>query len=189
MAEPNATPIEEKPPVIVQEEPKNNESTKKPPTNPTPTKSSNNYLKSLEITDFDLDFNKNTTSYTISIDSNVTSLNIKPVVEHEKASYKITDNENLEDGSIIKITVTAEDGKTKEYEINIKKDKTIVEENNNKQTIENKTEKPKDSFDNNTKKIIMVIIGIIGLLVIIGLICIINNIRENRKLDKLLSDD
>lgn len=189
LIEPNINTIEEKPPVVVPEKPKSDEITKSPTTIPIATKSSNSYLKSLEITNYNFDFNKNTTNYTISIDSGVTSLEIKPVVEHAKASYKIVGNENLQDGSVIKIIVTAENGKTKEYTVSIKKEKKIVEENKNEQNTEEKKEKLKLSFSKTLKKVIMVISGIIGLFVIIGLICVINDIRENRRLDKLLKDD
>lgn len=189
LIEPKTTQVEEKPPIIVPEESQNNEITKKPETITTTFKSGNNYLESLEITNYNLDFNKYTTTYTTSIDSTVTSLDIKPVVEQGKASYKITGNENLEDGSVIKIMVTAEDGETKEYNINIEKEKAITAENKNEKIIVDKTDKPKESFFIANKKIIIVISGIVGLLVIIGLIFIINNIRENRKFDKLLGDD
>ncbi len=183
---PNTTTAKEETPTIVPEKQQTTESTKK---TTTVTKSSNNYLKSMEISDHNIDFNKDNTNYEVAIDSNVNSLDIKPVVEHGSASYKISGNENLEDGSIVKVVVSAENGSTREYDIKVKKTQTNSEETSNGQITDNKEQKPEKKFDKLTNKIVFIVGGIFGLFVLIGLICIINNIRDNRRLDKLLDDD
>lgn len=81
--------------------------------------SNNNNLASLEIVDHNINFNKDTYDYEIT--TNLDSLEIKASAEDEKAKIEIVGNENLENGSKIIVRVTAEDGSTKEYNINIKK--------------------------------------------------------------------
>lgn len=80
-------------------------------------------IKSLVIKGYDLDFKSDIYDYDLLIGSE-NSLDIKVVLNSEKASYEIVDNENLVNGSIIKIKVKAEDGSSLEYKINIKKVKT-----------------------------------------------------------------
>ncbi len=79
--------------------------------------SNNNNLASLEIVDHSIDFNKDTYDYEIT--TKLDSLEIKALAEDEKAKIDIIGNENLENGSKIIVRVTAEDGSTKEYNINI----------------------------------------------------------------------
>lgn len=79
--------------------------------------SNNNNLASLEIVDHNINFNKDTYDYEIT--TNLDSLEIKASAEEEKAKIEIVGNENLENGSKIIVRVTAEDGSTKEYNINI----------------------------------------------------------------------
>lgn len=81
------------------------------------TISNNNNLASLEIEDHNIDFNKDTYDYEVT--TNLDSLEIKALAEDEKAKIEIIGNENLENGSKIIVRVTAEDGSTKEYNINI----------------------------------------------------------------------
>lgn len=81
------------------------------------TISNNNNLASLEIDNHNIDFNKDTYDYEVT--TNLDSLEIKALAEDEKAKIEIIGNENLENGSKIIVRVTAEDGSTKEYNINI----------------------------------------------------------------------
>lgn len=81
------------------------------------TISNNNNLASLEIVDHNINFNKDTYDYEIT--TNLDSLEIKALAENEKAKIEIVGNKNLENGSKIIVRVTAEDGSTKEYNINI----------------------------------------------------------------------
>lgn len=93
-------------------------------------KSNNVNLKSLEIEEQELSpaFSPETTSYTIQIAEEVTKLEIKAEAEDEKATVTIKGNEELKEGeNIITITVTAEDGTTKNYEIKVAKSANGVE--------------------------------------------------------------
>lgn len=94
-------------------------------TTTTTTKSSDATLKSLTSSVVDIDFNKNTTKYTVYVDKTVTSLELKAVANHSKATVKITGDENFVVGTnLVTVKVTAEDGKTtKTYEITVIKSK------------------------------------------------------------------
>lgn len=103
-------------------------------TDPTPNKSSNNYLKELEIIDYPLSpkFNKETTSYTINVPYDIeklSDLKITTKLEDSNAKIKILDDKgnvikdmNLVVGmNVVKYEVTAQDGSVREYIININK--------------------------------------------------------------------
>lgn len=87
---------------------------------PLVNKSDNNYIKSLYIKGYELGFNKRVKNYILSINKDDTKLNIKPVLDDEKASYEILGNSNLKEGSIIKIIVTASNQEKTTYQISIK---------------------------------------------------------------------
>lgn len=89
-----------------------------------PSKASDKALKTLEVTPEGLDpkFNPETTSYTINVGADVEKLEIKAAPNDEKATVEITGNESLVAGdNAVKITVTAQDGTTRIYTINVKK--------------------------------------------------------------------
>ncbi len=88
-------------------------------TKPLLNKSSNNYIKSLVITGYDLNFSKRVRNYNLKVKKGTKSLDIKPILEDEKASYEIVGNNNIEDGKVIKIIVTAENQVKNVYQINI----------------------------------------------------------------------
>lgn len=89
------------------------------------TLSNNNYISKLTITGYNLNFNKDILKYNLKIKKEK-KLDINIELEDKKSNYKIIDNNNLKNNSIIKIIVTAEDNTTRTYEIHIKnKDKII----------------------------------------------------------------
>lgn len=80
-------------------------------------------LKSLtikECSDFELKENK--FSYNVKIKDSVKKLTLDYVTSDENAEVSISGNENLKNGSKVKILVTAQDGTKKEYVLNIVKD-------------------------------------------------------------------
>ena len=81
-----------------------------------PSKASDKALKTLEVTPEGLDpeFDPETTSYTLNVGADVEKLEIKAAPNDEKATVEIT-------GNAVKITVTAQDGTTRIYTINVKK--------------------------------------------------------------------
>lgn len=89
-----------------------------------PSKASDKALKTLEVTPEGLDpeFDPETTSYTLNVGADVEKLEIKATPNDEKATVEITGNESLVAGdNAVKITVTAQDGTTRIYTINVKK--------------------------------------------------------------------
>lgn len=86
--------------------------------------SSNNDLKSLKIEQYELvpAFDPDVTEYSMKISENSDALIVDAEAEDEKAEVKITGNDELLTGeNVIEILVTAEDGSTKKYTINVTK--------------------------------------------------------------------
>lgn len=78
-------------------------------------------LSSLTVSGYELNFDSNTYNYTLEIKKE-NSLTIEAVTEDSNAIYMIEGNNNLKDNSVIKVIVTAEDGKTmQEYSITVDK--------------------------------------------------------------------
>lgn len=82
--------------------------------------SNNNYISNLKIDGYNLEFSKRVKNYVLEIKKNVNKLDIKPVLEDDSASYIIKGNDNLTEGSVIKIIVTAENGARATYQITVK---------------------------------------------------------------------
>ena len=110
-------------------------------------------ISEINIKGYDINFSKNKQVYSLKID-NEKKLDIEIVLEDSTSSYKIVGNDNLKDGSIIKINTTSKDGSIREYQIIIEK--------------ENKT--------------FLYIIGTILILSVLGLIVyvVISKIKENK---------
>lgn len=90
-------------------------------------KSSNANLKSISVSEGNLtpEFNENTLSYTVNVDSNVSSIDI--IAGLNKAQTIVGDGvHNLNYGdNMISLAVTAEDGTTKTYTINVIRNQEI----------------------------------------------------------------
>lgn len=84
--------------------------------------SSDGYLKSLELSDGNLypAFSKTVYNYSVKVDNNVKSVSVSAVASHNKASVKVSGSDELKVGNNQRvITVTAENGGTKRYTVNI----------------------------------------------------------------------
>ena len=79
-----------------------------------------NYLVDLKIANHDINFYKQNNEYDITIGDEET-LSITPVLEDDSATYQITGNSKLSNGSKIKIEVLSQDGEKRLYILNIKK--------------------------------------------------------------------
>ena len=92
-------------------------------------KSSNVNLSSLSIENFSFspEFNKEIEKYFLSVNQDITSLEINTTTEDSKSKIEISGNESLEFGiTPITIKVTAEDGTYKEYIIEVNKQDTSL---------------------------------------------------------------
>ena len=93
-------------------------------TTDTNKKSSDASLKSVTLGKGEMDFKSDVTKYTVDVDKTVNSLGLKAVATDSKASVDISGDQNFKVGNnTVKITVTAEDGTTKVYEITVIKSK------------------------------------------------------------------
>lgn len=81
--------------------------------------SNNNSIKSITIKNHSIDFKSNVYKYTVK--ANEKELDLTITLDDENATYKIFGNENLKNGSEIKIKVTAENSEEKTYTLVIKK--------------------------------------------------------------------
>ena len=109
--------------------------------NPTPTpepepepapvvKSSDSSLKSLTISSGSIDFVPSTLEYNLDVSSSVSTIQIQAVPNDTKATVKLPDKLSLETGlNTFEIIVTAEDGSTTTYKINVNKLENIMSEN------------------------------------------------------------
>ena len=85
--------------------------------------SSDNYLSSLSVEDYNIDFDKEKLEYNLDVDEDTTSVNISATASSDAASIIGTGNVKLTDGiNNIKITVIAENGNERVYTllINVK---------------------------------------------------------------------
>lgn len=121
------------------------------------------YLSLLEIKGYDIDFNKYILEYSITVDSDVDSLDITALAEDRNASVRIYGNSNFKEGeNIVKVIVTAQDGSERTYIIKVNKladdsiEKIDVDDDN---AINNNMEK--------TIVIILIILVALGLLYLI----------------------
>lgn len=90
-----------------------------------PDESNNKNLKSLTISgDYELTpaFNKDVTEYSLNVASDIDSIDIKAVAEDDNAKVTIKGNDKLLMGeNTVEVKVTAEDGTTRTYKINVTK--------------------------------------------------------------------
>ena len=82
--------------------------------------SNNSLLSSLEIEGYKIKFDAKKMEYSINIKDGVKQLNISAVPADDKSTLTIEGNENLTNGSKVKIRVTAEDGSYTDYYIEVK---------------------------------------------------------------------
>ncbi len=118
--------------------------------------SSSTEIKNIKIKGYKLNFDKASKTFHLNIKPEDTELDITVKLKDKKASYEIEDNDNLKDGSVIKIIVTAEDGTNDTYRIIISK---------------------------KSSNVIPIVIGLLILLAVIVIIVltIINKKRKNNK--------
>ena len=143
-----------------------------------------NYLDNIEIDGYDIKFKKYTNDYSLVVKENIKTLNIKVTLSNKDATYEILGNDNLVDGSIIKIEVKAKNDEINTYNIKINKEK-VEKETQEETKKEVKTEFLGIHIDSNNldyKIIGMIVGGIIGLFFLIKIIL---KLRD-RKLEKAI---
>ena len=125
----------------------------------TRTKSNNNFLKNITLSNGNINFDKNTLEYNLVLENDVDKINIEATAEDNNA--KITglgDYELNEGNNDIKLIVISENGEEKIYTLHVLRNEKKEEVINN-----NKEEKKKNNF-------CVIIVGIILLLIMILLV-------------------
>lgn len=82
---------------------------------------SNTNLSKIEIQGYNLEFKTDVTEYKLKISRSDKTLDMIVETESDLSTYEIKNNTNLKNKSKVVITVTAENGDTKDYTITIKK--------------------------------------------------------------------
>jgi hypothetical protein len=105
--------------------------TPEPEPEPAPVvKSSDSSLKSLTVSSSSIDFVSSTLEYNIDVSSNTSTIEIQAVPNDSKATVKLPDNLSLETGlNTFEIVVTAKDGSSTIYKINVNKLENILSDN------------------------------------------------------------
>lgn len=88
----------------------------------TEEKDSDATLKSLDMSGYTLNptFNKDINTYSIKVKNSVTGLDVKAIPNSDKATVSISGNKGWQEGNnVVTIKVTAEDGSTNTYTINV----------------------------------------------------------------------
>lgn len=124
----------------------------------------NNKLESLDIENYQISFDPENTIYNVTID-NEAKLNINYKVQDETSSVVINGNDNLKNGSTIKLTVTGVDGSTKDYIINISKNEETKKDDNTKNNDDNNK-----VVKVNEDRRLHIIIGVTSFLIIIVIV-------------------
>ncbi len=91
--------------------------------------SSNAYLKELSAGKFNLNqsFEKTKLNYSVNVDANTKSLDLKALAENDKAKVEILGNSNLKVGSnMLMISVTDENGFSKIYQLDVIKPEATI---------------------------------------------------------------
>lgn len=185
---------------IKEEQPSSIVSNKKPVTNTqdildkakeqiTIPKSNNNYIKTLKIKNYEIDFRKAKKNYDLLIEKGVNKLDLNLELENDKATYKVLGNDNLKENDYkVLIEVTAENGDKTTYTINtkIKEDKELdnVEKEETK-VKEKKTEKINIKID---KKYLIIGGIIVGTIILVFVIVKIIIYKKDQKIFKSLDE-
>lgn len=84
-------------------------------------KDNNTSLSKIEIQGYNIEFKPDVSEYTLKINKSDKTLDMIVETESDLSTYEIKNNTNLKNKSKVVITVTAENGDTKDYTITIKK--------------------------------------------------------------------
>jgi hypothetical protein len=100
-------------------------------------KSNNSMLKSLSLKEASLVpiFSRTNFEYNASVSTSFTKVNVEYITDDENATVKVVGNTDLtKEINTVMIVVTAQDGSSSTYKINVKKAQTVAGENENSNT-------------------------------------------------------
>lgn len=146
-------------------------------------KDSNNYLSSIKIENYTINFNKNKLEYSIDIKEDVNKLDIKVVPESKLSTININGADDLKSNNYkVTIDVISENKSKKTYVIKAK----VIEEEEIELNDSSKDESTDSKFQISEKTKNIIIISSIALGVIIIVVSIITY-KKDRELDKKLN--
>lgn len=101
-------------------------------------RSTNNFLKSLDLSNGDITFDKNNLNYNLSVYYDVTKIDITALAEDAKAKVVVNNKDLIVGDNIITIVVTAENQQVRTYTLNIKRlsEAEKMSDNNNVSKID-----------------------------------------------------
>ena len=149
--------------------------------------STDNTVKSISITNYDIKFNKDTKTYNVLVEEEVNEIEIKVTPNDSKATISIENNTDLKTGlNKVVVKVTAENGDTNEYLFNVYRIGEEKEEEVIPTPIPTNDDKREDT--NDKINIWMIISGIELLLIIILLALLLLKKRnsKNKKEDTIV---
>lgn len=125
-------------------------------------KSSNNNLASMTSNIAEISFSKDTLEYNVTVPNDTSEFDLTATAEDTLATVNISDQQLKTNKTNITVTVTAENGSTKEYKVivNKQKKKTTTKAKVNKENNSNKTEDTKNN-DSYKPKWIVVLVGLL----------------------------
>ena len=139
------------------------------------TKSNNANLKTIELSEGKIEFNKDTLEYTINVKNKVDKIKVNSTLEDSKASVEGNGEYELKAGvNEIKLSVKAEDGTVKEYKIKVIRD---IKEKPSRKKLKT----------NYTNLIIVIIIDVVIILVTIITLIIIHKKHHKKETSKNIS--
>ena len=139
------------------------------------TKSNNANLKTIELSEGKIEFNKDTLEYTINVKNKVDKIKVNSTLEDSKASVEGNGEYELKAGvNEIKLSVKAEDGTVKEYKIKVIRD---IKEKTSRKKLET----------NYTNLIIIIVIDVVIILVTIITLIIIHKKHHKKETSKNIS--
>lgn len=126
-------------------------------------KSSNNNLASMTSNISEISFSKDTLEYNVTVPNDTSEFDLTATAEDTLATVNISDQQLKTNKTNITVTVTAENGSTKEYKVivNKQKKKTTTKAKVNKENNSNKTEDTKNNDNSYKPKWIVVLIGLL----------------------------
>lgn len=130
-------------------------------------KSNNNYLEKIILSTGKIDFNKDVLEYEVIVENEISKLEINATALDSKATIMGNGTCSLEIGNnLIKLEVTAENGETKEYIINVLRKEITKEDNLQDENKENDDNHKKTV---NFSKYLEISLGVIVLIVGFGI--------------------
>ena len=87
-------------------------------------------LSSLKLSSGKIDFNSDNYEYEVTLNSNVTSVDVTAVPENDECKVSISGNNKIKNGSVIKVVVANNDGDKSTYTIKVKVKEAAKKSNN-----------------------------------------------------------